>query len=112
LKDAAKHRGEAGLHPWVHALAALVAPRGTLSLILPAALMGEAIALLHEARFGWLGVLPLWPRAGKPPKIVIIQARRGSGPSHIAAGLVLHGDGSAYTAEADAVLRGGGGLAL
>lgn len=100
----------AGLGSWIGPLAACLAPRGSLTLILPATLAGEAVALLHAAGLGRTGLLPLWPRAGRPAKLLLLQARRGRG-SRILAGLVLH-DAGGLTIEAEAVLRGGQPIAL
>lgn len=111
-QDAAKHRGSSGLSPWVQALSAALKPRGTLTLILPAALAGEATALLHGAGLARLTLVPFWPRQGQPAKIILVQARRGTGPSRISPGLVLHGPSSSYTPAADAILRDGAALTL
>ncbi len=108
----ATHRGQAGLTPWIESLAAAIDRKGTVSLALPAALAGQAMALLHDAGLGRLVLAPLWPRTGRPAKIVVIQARHGKGPSRIGPGLVLHGPGSAYTPEAEAILRGGAAFPL
>ena len=51
-------------------------------------------------------VLPLWPKAGRPAKRVIVHARKGlAAPLRLAPGLILHRPDDRYTAEADAVLR-------
>ena len=108
----AKHLPESGLATWVNGLAAAIASGGSLSLALPAALMGEALAVLRGEGFGRASVLPLWPRAGAAAKLILVQARRGSSPSRLGPGLVLHGPGPGYTTEAEAVLRGGAALAV
>lgn len=112
MRDAATHREAAGLSAWIEALGACLAPRGTITLVLPASLAGEATALLHAAGLKRLTLFPLWPRAGACAKIVLVQALAGPGPSRITAGLVLHGGGPGYTAATEAVLRDGAGLSL
>jgi tRNA1Val (adenine37-N6)-methyltransferase len=111
-RDAAKHRGAGGLQMWIAALAAAITPLGTVSLVLPAALMGEAMALLHGAGLGRIALAPFWPRAGRAAKIVLLQGKRGRGPCRMTAGLTLHGAGSTYTDEANAILRDGAALTL
>lgn len=112
MRDGATHRDAEGLVAWIAALGACLDPAGTLTMVLPALLAGEAIAMLHGAGLGQLTLFPLWSRAGSNAKIVLVQACAGSGAARVAAGLALHGEGQGYTAEAEAVLRGGCGLCL
>ncbi|HEY4078128.1 MAG TPA: methyltransferase [Rhizomicrobium sp.] len=72
--------------------------------------LSEALAALPERG---VCVFPLWPRAGEPSRRAIIQARKASqAPFALLAGLVLHQEDGAWTAQADAVLRRGEPLAL
>ena len=106
LRRAATHE-EAGLADWARFLAALLARRGSLSLILPAARLEAGMAALAGAGCGGVRLLPFWPRAGQPAKRVLLQARRGGrGPARIEPGLVLH-DADGFTGAAQAVLREG-----
>lgn len=99
------------LASWCAALAGALRRRGTLTLVLPAARLSEATAALLAARCGSLSVCPLWPRAGQPAKLILVQAiRDGRGPDRLLPGLVLHQANGAYTAEADAILRAGNAL--
>ena len=112
VRDLAIHQGVAGLAGWIEALGTALAPRGTLTLVLPASLAGEAIAILHGRGLGRLILFPLWPRTGVAAKIVLVQATAGRGAARIAAGLVLHESSQGYTAETEAVLREGAALKL
>ena len=96
---------------WLVAGLKRTAPKGTFTAILRADRLGEALAGLPERG---VRVFPLWPRrADSRPNVSIIQVRKDAGaPLAILPGLVLHDAGGAYTAEADAVLRGGASLAL
>lgn len=107
------HRAPAKLLAvWTGALAAGLRRRGSLTLILPAASLSEAFAAMSAAGCGACHVLPLWPRAGRAAKLVIVQARKGArGPDALLPGLVLHGAGG-YTEAAEAILRGGAVLPL
>ncbi len=112
LRDAATHRGAGGIGVWVAALGAVLREGGTLTLALPAALMADGVAALHEAGLRRLVLWPLWPRASVAAKIVLVQAVRGAGPSRVGPGLALHGAGSGYSDAAEAILRGGAVLTL
>jgi tRNA1(Val) A37 N6-methylase TrmN6 len=110
---AAAHReGEAELADWIAAGLALLRPKGRLNLIHRADRLDEILALLRPAA-GEVAVLPLWPKVGRPAKRVIVQARKASrGPLRLLPGLVLHGDDGAYSAAAQAILRGGAALVV
>lgn len=103
-RAAATHE-DAPLDAWITALSAPLRHLGTLTLVLPAARLGDAAAALKAARCGALTLLPIWPRGGQPAKRILVQARRGGrGPDRVLAGLTLH-EGAGFTAAAQAVLR-------
>lgn len=103
-RAAANRETAAGLAPWVAAAHACLRPRGRLVLIHRADRLDRALAALAP-RFGSFAVVPLWPRAGRPAKRVVVIARAGGrGPMSLLPGLVLHGDGATFTGEAQAVL--------
>jgi tRNA1(Val) A37 N6-methylase TrmN6 len=103
-------RGELGR--WVRFLTTMAAPKGTLTVIHRADCLGALLDLLQD-RFGDLAVFPLFPKAAEPAVRVIVQGRKGSRAGlRLLSGLVLHGPDGAYTAEAEAVLRGGEALFL
>ncbi|RAI55972.1 tRNA1(Val) (adenine(37)-N6)-methyltransferase [Roseicella frigidaeris] len=109
LRRAATHE-EAALADWARFLAAPLARRGSLSLILPAARLEAGMAALATAGCGGARLLPFWPRAGMPAKRVLLQARRGSrGPARLEPGVVLHTAGG-FTAAAESILRAGEAL--
>jgi tRNA1Val (adenine37-N6)-methyltransferase len=111
LRDSAK-RGRPGLvHDWTAALAARLRSRGTLTLILPARAITEALAALAAARCGSQALLPLWPGVGREARIVLVQAiRDGRGGCRVLPGLVLHDADGAFTPAAEAILRDGAAL--
>jgi tRNA1(Val) A37 N6-methylase TrmN6 len=110
-KRALAHQaGQGLLAGWIATMASAVMPRGSLTLIIPAASFAAAAAALTERKFAGIALFPLWPRAGQAAKQVIVQARR-TGPSRVLAGLVLH-DEAGITPAAEAVLRGGAALDL
>ena len=66
-----------------------------------------------QGRFGGLAVYPLFPRDGAPASRILIQGRKGSrAPLRLMRGMVLHGAGNGFTAEAEPILRNGAGLEL
>ena len=87
-----------------------VVSNGTLTAILRADRMGEALSELGE---DGVTIFPLWPRAGEAAKRIIVRAVKGShAPLAIMPGLVLHEADGKYTRAANAILRDGAPLAL
>ncbi|NNM56892.1 tRNA1(Val) (adenine(37)-N6)-methyltransferase [Acidocella sp.] len=101
----AHQAGPGLLGGWINSLTRVLRPRGSITLILPAASLTAAGAALRGAGCGAISLFPLWPRAGAPAKIIIITARRGAkSPDRVLPGLVLH-DAAGITAAAQAVLE-------
>ena len=93
---------------WATALARPLRHRGTLSFITGAGTLAYTLAAFTQAGLGSHTVLPLWPRAGRAAKLVLVQGVKGGrGPSRLLPGLVLHAGGGGYTEAAEAVLRDG-----
>lgn len=104
--------GEGALGRWLRFLTTMAASGAGLTLIHRAECLGDLLTLL-EGRFGDVAVFPLFPRQGEPATRVILQGRKGSRAGlRLLPGLVLHRPDGAYTAEAEAVLRGGAALRL
>ena len=106
-EGAANAEGASPLATWLDAALRMLVRRGTLTMIHRADRLDEILALLH-GRAGEIVVFPLWPGPGiKPAKRVIVRARKETrAPLRLAPGLVLHTGDGAFTAQADAVLRG------
>ncbi|MDJ0512063.1 MAG: methyltransferase [Methyloceanibacter sp.] len=103
---------EGELERWVRFLTTMAGPRATVTLIHRAEYLGPLLDVLKD-RFGALAVYPLFPKRGVPASRVIIQGRKNSrAQTRLLPGLVLHEEGGAYTAEAEAVLRNGAALTL
>lgn len=112
LRALAHHARPPLLANWVARLTDRLKPRGSLTLILPAAACSETSGHLCARGYGALTLFPLWPRADKPAKMLIIAARLGgSGPDRILPGLILH-DQAGITPAAQAILRDGGAIDL
>jgi tRNA1(Val) A37 N6-methylase TrmN6 len=96
---------------WADRLARCLRHRGTLTFIVHAGVVSDCLAGFSAAGCGSHTIFPLWPRAGRPAKLVLLQAVRGGrGPTRILPGLVLHDDHAPYTEAAACVLRGGHAL--
>ena len=101
-----------GLAGWVRFFAAMAVPKALLTLIHRPDCLGELLPLL-AGRFGDIAVFPLFPKWGEPATRIIVQAEKGSRAGlSLLPGLVLHEADGSYTAEAEAVLRGGEALDL
>ncbi len=108
----AHHAGQDALAAWIAGMSRYLKPRGTMTLVLPAASFAEAARLMKAAECGAVSLFPLWPRAGLAAKMVIISAVRSSnGADRVLPGLVLH-DEAGITPSADSVLRGGEALLI
>jgi tRNA1Val (adenine37-N6)-methyltransferase len=110
-REQAKRGGDALLTAWSVALAASLRRRGTLTLVLPSACLGEAVAALAAAGCGAPRLFPLWSHAGRPAKLLLIQGIKGAaGPAQLLYGLALHEADGRFTAAAEQVLRDGAAL--
>ncbi len=110
---AAKIAAPSLLGAWISGLAALIRQRGTLTLILPAAQIGQALPAMAANGLGSARILPLWPKAGRPARLILVQSVKGGrGGETILPGLLLHEEEGRFTAAAEAVLRDGAPLPL
>ena len=108
----AARRGASGLLAlWAARLAAPLRHRGTLTLAIAAATLPDALAALAGAGCGSPVVLPLWPHAGRPARLLLLRGIKGGrGPCVVLPGLVLHRPEGGYTTAAEAILRDGAAL--
>lgn len=112
-QDLARRRQDGLTARWTASLAAPLRDGGTLTLILPLHQVPEALAALPACGCGAARLLPLWPRAGRPAKLAILQARRGGrSPFVLLPGLTLHEADGRFTAAAEAILRDGSALSM
>jgi tRNA1Val (adenine37-N6)-methyltransferase len=112
-RRSAKQRATGTLRIWAGALARPLRPGGTLTFILPAAMLPEAVAAFAAADCAATCMLALWPRLQHPAKLLLLRGVKGSRASfRVLPGLVLHSPDGAFTAEAEAILRAGNALSL
>lgn len=111
-KDRSNVEGIAGLPAWIATAARLLRPRGRLLLVHRADRF-DAIVRALAPRFGSVELVPLWPRAGRAARRIVVRARLGGrSPARLSAGLVLHGDDGRFTPAAEAILRDAAALAV
>jgi tRNA1(Val) A37 N6-methylase TrmN6 len=107
LKAQAHAFAPADLDLWVKVLHAMVAHRGSVTLVYKAEMLGRILEVMEE-RFGDIRVGPLYPHAGAAANRVIVQGIKGSkAPLQLLPGLVLHDQSGRFTPEAQAVLKDG-----
>jgi len=102
------HDEAASLADWLRALARMVCPKGTVTLIQPAAALPTLLNAMQAVHLGGIRFAPLWPRSGEPASRIIVQGRRGvKAPARLLPGLILHDAANAFTEEAENILRHG-----
>ena len=106
-KALAHSEGETPLSKWLSFCLRRTRPGGTVTMI-------HRASRLHDILAGWkdgagdVVIIPLWPKAGRPARRIIVQARvGGKGPMVLHPGLQLHQYNGADTDKAQAILRGG-----
>jgi tRNA1Val (adenine37-N6)-methyltransferase len=107
-RERAKRGSVDMLNGWIARIAGLLRHRGTMTLILPSWLISAALTAMHQAACPCTTLLPLWPKQGKPAKLVLLRGIRDArAPMQLLSGLVLHQDSGAYTTAARAILEDG-----
>lgn len=96
---------------WSSALVGRLRHHGSLTLIVPATALPEALAATTGAGCGSPAIFPLWPKSGQPAKLLLLRAIKGGrGPCRLLAGLVLHEADGRFTPAAEAILRQGAAM--
>jgi FkbM family methyltransferase len=110
LKAVSHQMPEDGLEGWARFMCRMAAPGGRVAMIHKAEALPRILAAF-EGRFGSVGVLPIYARAGEPAIRVIVEGIKSSrAPPHIKPGLVLHGSENDFLPEIEAVFRRGAAL--
>jgi tRNA1(Val) A37 N6-methylase TrmN6 len=107
-RQRAKQGSASLLQGWITALAKTLKRGGSLTLIVASAAAPACLAALEHEDCRCAALYPLWPKRGRPAKLVLLRGIKGSRrPFTLLAGLVLHENDGRFTPEADAVLREG-----
>jgi tRNA1(Val) A37 N6-methylase TrmN6 len=113
--DAARRRAHVArddtLPAWVDCAFRLLRPGGALTLIWRAAGLSDVLAALRD--FGGIAVLPVYPKPNAAAIRVLVRAvKQSAAPLALLAPLVLNDGHGKPSAEAEAILRGGGAIAM
>ena len=120
--DSGRERALAGdatnMQLWIAAAARRLRPGGTFTMIHRAERLPDLLAPL-QAHLGSVELLPLAPRAGRAPRLVLLRARKGGrGAFRFHAPRVLHQDTAhrdgpdSHTPDIEQVVRHGGALSF
>jgi len=105
-RDTAKRADDGLVGRWAMAMAAVLRPRGTLTVILPCGKITECLGAMAAGGCACDAIVPLWPMAGRAAKLLLIQGiKSGRAATRLLPGLTLHAANGTYTPEADAILR-------
>lgn len=118
-EEAGREIARAGATPladWVICAAKRLKPRGHATFIQRADRLPDLLSAM-QGRLGALELLPLVPRAGRAPRLILVRGRKeGRAPFRFHAGVVIHeGDrhvepGNRYTPRLEAVMMQGAAL--
>jgi tRNA1(Val) A37 N6-methylase TrmN6 len=93
------------LKDWVDCAFRSIKGTGSLTIIHRADAVDEIIRAMGK-RFGATEIIPLWPKAGREAKRVIVRTwKHRKSPARIRPGTVLHREDGDYTDEAEKILR-------
>lgn len=110
-KALANQESAVELEPWLRFCVNMLRPKGCLLVVYRADRLDDLLAALHR-KAGEIVILPLWPKAGRPAKRLLLRARKGvASRLTLLPGLVLHEEDGRYTADAQAVLAEAAALA-
>ncbi len=113
VRERSKRGGEGLIGDWVARLASCLRPRGTLTFVMTAQAVPEAMHAFATAGCAATVLFPLWPKVGRDARLVLLRGVRGSrAPLRLAAGLVLHAADGGFTDAAQEILRRGRELPL
>jgi tRNA1Val (adenine37-N6)-methyltransferase len=112
-RETAKRGSEMLISAWIERLGAVLRRRGSLTLIVPPGMLPACLAGMSESRCPCSTIFPLWPKIGRPAKLVLLRGiKDGRTPMRMLPGLVLHRPDGSYSEIAQAVLADGAALAL
>ena len=105
-KKSSHVEAEASLDKWINVASKALKHKGIISLIHRADRLDHLLAILRLS-FGEIIIHPLWPKAGKQAKRVLVRAKKGSqSPTRLTAGTVLHTNNGSYTEDINCILQG------
>ncbi len=98
------------LERWVRFLVAHTRPKGTITIVHTAEMLGKLLAFF-ERRVGNIRIIPIYSKKHQPASRVLVQGTKSSkGPLHIEQGIIMHDETGAFTDKAVSILKHGAGL--
>lgn len=112
-REAAKRAENGTFAIWAASLGAVLRPRGTLTLIVPAGAMPDCLRAMQDAGCPAAILLPLWPKPDREARLVLLHGiKHGRSALKLRPGLVLHTPTGGFSSAAEAILRGRAALEL
>jgi tRNA1Val (adenine37-N6)-methyltransferase len=110
-RETAKRGSDARISAWITRLSAALRSRGSLTLIVPAGMVPACLAAMTATDSPCTAVFPLWPKAGRDAKLVLLRGvRQARTPLRLTPGMVLHQADGAFTHATQAILREGAAI--
>ncbi|HEY1411835.1 MAG TPA: methyltransferase [Rhodopila sp.] len=104
-RETAKRGSERLIRDWIARLGDALRTRGSLTLIAPAGLVPASLAGMAASRCPCTVIFPLWPKADRPAKLVLLRGVKGARtPMRLMPGMVLHQPDGSFTNRAQAIL--------
>jgi tRNA1(Val) A37 N6-methylase TrmN6 len=112
-RETAKRGSETLISAWIGRLGGALRGRGSLTLIVPAGMVASCLAAMTASRCPCTAIFPLWPKAERPAKLVLLRGiRHARSPMRLMAGMVLHQADGAFTEAARRILEDAAALPL
>jgi tRNA1(Val) A37 N6-methylase TrmN6 len=110
LKAASHQMPEEALEAWARFMCRMAAPGGRAAMIHKAEALPRVLQVF-AGRFGAVGIMPIYARAGEAAIRVIVEGIKGSrAPLFVKPGLILHGPEQEFVREVEAIFRSGAPL--
>lgn len=112
-RETAKRGSDNLMATWIERLSSALRDRGSLTLIVPAGMCPACLAAMSESRCPCTVLFPLWPKLGRPAKLVLLRGVKNARTRmRLAPGLVLHDPDGTFTQSTQAILAGAEPLRL
>jgi tRNA1(Val) A37 N6-methylase TrmN6 len=112
-RETAKRGSDMLIRTWIKRLSGALRRRGSLTLVAPAGTVPVCLGAMSEWRCPCTAIFPLWPKLGRPAKLVLLRGIKDAHtPMHILPGLLLHQLDGSYAEDAQAVLGDAAALKL
>jgi tRNA1Val (adenine37-N6)-methyltransferase len=112
-RESAKRGSDGLIATWIGRLAGAVRDRGSLTLIVPPRVGAACLTAMAEYRCPCTSLFPLWPKAGRSAKLVLLRGVKGTrAPMRLMPGLLLHKPDGSFTDAAQSILTDCAALSL